>query len=126
MPIIPNPTKFVALGLNTRPVFFGSTCTNSGPSTPLIVYLPNYFVSYPTNTQTLQVQYSKDQQLGFFQNGFDLATQSHESRNSSTVAPKWSTCLACALVDAQGKRNGAARSAECGKCFAKYCYTWGP
>lgn len=38
-PVIPAPEEFVALGLNSRPVFFGSGCSNSttAPKTPLIV-----------------------------------------------------------------------------------------
>ncbi|KAL8278897.1 hypothetical protein RQP46_008768 [Phenoliferia psychrophenolica] len=115
-PVIPAVADFVSQGLNTRPVFFGSTCVSQpkNVSTPLVVYLPNYFVNYPTNTSTFATSYTTEQTYGFFQNGLGIATQD----GSDT----WPTCLACSLVDAQQTRNGKARSSQCQGCFEEYCY----
>ncbi|KAL8292316.1 hypothetical protein RQP46_001782 [Phenoliferia psychrophenolica] len=104
------------VGLNLHPVFFGSDCIAqpNNVSTPLILYLPNYFVNYPTNTSTGANSYTDAQTHGFFANGLGIATQ-----NGSKTWPK---CMACALIDAQQVRNGDSRSPECSACFEQYCY----
>ncbi|KAL8286878.1 hypothetical protein RQP46_003884 [Phenoliferia psychrophenolica] len=119
-PEIPRSSSFVAQGLNVRPVFFGSSCypQPGGVETPLVVYLPNYFEVYPTNTASTQPSYSVEEQQGFYDNGYAIATQN----GSST----WPSCLACALIDAQQARNGAARSSQCSDCFSRYCYLGEP
>lgn len=35
--------------------------------------------------------------------------------------PRWTTCIACALVDRQNLRNAVQRSPQCEACFTKYC-----
>ncbi|KAK4701506.1 lysophospholipase, partial [Phenoliferia sp. Uapishka_3] len=115
-PVIPPVESFVAQGLNKRPVFFGSDCyaQPQNVSTPLVVYVPNYNIVFATNTSTGTNSYSNEDTQSFFDNGFAIATQS--------LSPSWSSCLACALVDAQQGRNGVARSEQCQSCFAEYCY----
>jgi lysophospholipase len=113
-PYFPPSATFLAQGLNLKPGFFGSICTATTPSTPLVVYIPNYNINFATNTSTFSPNYSINDQISFFNNGFAVATQ-----NQSTA---WSSCLACALVDAQVTRNGGTRSSECQQCFTKYCY----
>ncbi|KAL8292031.1 hypothetical protein RQP46_001497 [Phenoliferia psychrophenolica] len=116
-PVIPDPDSFVAQGLHKRPVFFGSACyaQPGDVTTPLIVYLPNYEVSSPTNTVTTKLSYTSEHAASFFSNSFGIATQ---SAGSAT----WASCLACALIDAQEQRNGNSRSRQCGACFNEYCY----
>ncbi|KAK4703987.1 lysophospholipase, partial [Phenoliferia sp. Uapishka_3] len=115
-PVIPPRASFLSQGLNKRPVFFGSSCyaQPKNVTTPTIIYLPNYSIDFNTNTSTWITQYTVDDQQGFFNNGFALATQSE--------SPTWSSCLACALVDAQLIRNGDSRSLQCAACFVEYCY----
>lgn len=113
-PYFPPSLAFLAQGLNAKPGFFGSACTDVTPATPLVVYIPNYSITFATNTSTFTPSYSVDDQISFFNNGFAVATQ-----NESLA---WSECLACALIDAQVARNGGSRSAQCGQCFDDYCY----
>lgn len=115
-PYFPPTSAMVKQGLNKRPSFFGSVCTSTTPATPLLVYIPNYNINFATNTSTFSPLYSVEDQMGFFNNGFAVGTQ-----NQSDGGP-WSSCLACALVDAQVARNGGARSVQCDQCFAEYCY----
>lgn len=115
-PYFPPASIFVAQGLHQKPGFFGSTCTQTTPATPLIIYLPNYFITDPTNTSTLGADYNTDTQMGFFNNGFAITTQ-EEGQGG-----QWSSCLACALIDAQVTRNGDTRTSECEQCFTDYCY----
>lgn len=121
-PVIPNPVEFVALGLNSRPVFFGSSCTKTEPKTPLIVYLPNYNINYATNTSTSNPTYTPEAQQSFFDNSFAIATQTNGTSTNATESASWVKCLGCALVDAQVARNGVIRSAECEKCFSQWCH----
>lgn len=115
-PFFPLASEFVAQGLHQKPGFFGSVCTSTTPATPLVVFLPNYEINFPTGTSTFTPTYSVADQLSFFNNGFALATQQEPNGG------EWSSCLACALVDAQVARNGVARTTECDACFTKYCY----
>ncbi|KAI7945485.1 hypothetical protein MJO29_011873, partial [Puccinia striiformis f. sp. tritici] len=97
-PTVPDPYggNFSRLGYNKRPVFFGCDETS-----PLIIYLPNYFIVAPTDTPTTQMHWhfsaypivafsdALDHILfynteidGYFKNGFALATQTRASANS--------------------------------------------
>ncbi|KAL8283199.1 hypothetical protein RQP46_005977 [Phenoliferia psychrophenolica] len=107
MPVIPTPAVFASLGLTKKPVFFGSDCTPQpgNKTTALIVYLPNYnSVGYESNASGLLLQFSKQDQISFFNTAFAIATQ------KSSKA--WAVCLACALVDAQQQRNGVPRTKQ--------------
>ncbi|KAL8279776.1 hypothetical protein RQP46_007871 [Phenoliferia psychrophenolica] len=115
-PTIPPPSYFVSAGLNKRPTWFGSTCVSQpgNVSTPLVVYLPNYFVNSPTNTSTFAGSYTPESTQGYFNNGFGIATQ-----NGSAT---WPICLACSMTDAQQTRYGNERSSQCQSCFDEYCF----
>lgn len=78
--------------------------------------LPNYFVNFKTDTFSPIPLYSKQDQMGFFNNMFGIVTQSHVPDTT------WPTCMACALVDVQQERNGIARTSQCEACFSQYCY----
>lgn len=114
-PYFPPPAQFVAAGLNKRISFFGSICNGQAVVTPLIVYIPNHFINFATNTSTFTPTYSVADQISFFNNGFAIATQNQ--------SPSWSSCLACAVIDTAVKRSGGVRTDQCQSCFTKYCYT---
>ncbi|KAI8456205.1 lysophospholipase [Phakopsora pachyrhizi] len=109
-----NPEGFVNLGYHQRATFFGC-----GEDVPLVVYLPNYFVTHTTNQSTMQAVYHESEIEGFLVNSFYIATQT--SPTSKTNTTDWSVCLACALVDHQNTRNQVPRTNQCTECFKKYC-----
>lgn len=128
-PEIPNALNgtFEERGYNKRPTFFGCNAT---PETPIVVYLPNYFVVAPTNMTTRKITFTDDQIKGFFRNGHAIATQALSrvqngvdgTRGNQTLTPiDWPSCLACALIDRQNTRNGKERTPQCQKCFQNYC-----
>ncbi|KAA1089054.1 hypothetical protein PGT21_005312 [Puccinia graminis f. sp. tritici] len=105
-------TTFTDRGYNRRPTFFG--CDKD---VPLVVYLPNHFVTKETDQSTMQAVYKKEEIKGSFENGFYIATQTHPSQNGT----EWPACLACALIDRQNTRNGTPRTPQCTSCFSSYC-----
>ncbi|KAL8278579.1 hypothetical protein RQP46_009071 [Phenoliferia psychrophenolica] len=110
-PIVPNPTDFVAMGLNKRPGFFGSACTKTSPTTPLIVYLPLYSDSYDISIQSAALLTAEDEQ--------------GTGMGSALRRKTWLGRLvshAHVLVDGQQARNGVDRTEECSACFTKWCY----
>ncbi|KAA1072621.1 Lysophospholipase 1 [Puccinia graminis f. sp. tritici] len=116
MPKIPNPYdgSFTKAGYHQRPTFFGC---DSKPKTPLIIYLPNYYMIGKTNVPTKETTYSKERMDEFFENGFAIATQNTGFKADT----EWPACLACALIDHQIQRNSQARTKQCQKCFDSYC-----
>ncbi|KAA1092494.1 hypothetical protein PGT21_004899 [Puccinia graminis f. sp. tritici] len=105
-------TTFTDRGYNRRPTFFG--CDKD---VPLVVYLPNHFVTKETDQSTMQAVYKQEEIKGSFENGFYIATQTHPSQNGT----EWPACLACALIDRQNTRNGTPRTPQCTSCFSSYC-----
>ncbi|POV98291.1 hypothetical protein PSHT_14090 [Puccinia striiformis] len=105
-------TTFTDRGYHKRPTFFG--CNKD---VPLVVYIPNHYLSYDTSQSTMQAVYKKEDVKGFFDNGFYVATQSHPSQNDT----EWPACLACALIDSQNTRNRIPRTPQCAACFTSYC-----
>ncbi|MBW0481594.1 hypothetical protein O181_021309 [Austropuccinia psidii MF-1] len=119
-----SPEQFLRKGLNQRPTFLGCNETHA----PLIIYLPNYFAVANTGTPTLKVDYFAAQIDGFFQNSFAIATQERArnqwqnlmdnstqemlERAGPIATTKWRSCLACALIDRQLKRNRTPRSPQ--------------
>ncbi|MBW0487391.1 hypothetical protein O181_027106 [Austropuccinia psidii MF-1] len=114
-PKIPNTydSSFVAGGYNKRPTFFGCDMDRG----PLIVYLPNYFTSDPTDMPTMKAKYTDEEVNGFFRNSFLIATQ----KNSTLNDVEWPACLACALIDRQRQRQGDLQTTQCERCFKRYC-----
>lgn len=110
-PTVPTPEQFVATGRNKRISFLGSACDSRPTKTPLVVYIPKYFVNFNTNTSSGTTQYSVTDQQGFYANGFQIATGGNNKE-----------CFACAMIDAQQTRNKVARSVGCEACFAEYCF----
>ncbi|OAV98211.1 hypothetical protein PTTG_25705 [Puccinia triticina 1-1 BBBD Race 1] len=116
MPKIPNPYdgSFSKAGYHERPTFFGC---DAGTKTPLIIYLPNYYMVGKTNVPTKETTYSKERLEEFFENGLAIASQNAPGKGDK----EWPACLACALIDHQLQRNSQARTKQCQKCFDTYC-----
>lgn len=135
-PRIPDPSgPFSEQGLNKRPAFFGCNEVLA----PMIIYFPNYQVVTNTEQATMKAQYDPSEIDAFFQNSFAIATQTIPDiqSNGFQYNPEsiqmlldragpvsrtgWKTCLACALIDRQLRRNNTPRSAQCELCFERYC-----
>lgn len=109
-PFIPDPDTFVNQSLNVRPTFFGCNETN----VPLIIYLPNTPISYPSGVPTFKPTYSEADTRGLIQNGLNVATQSNSTQ--------WARCIACAIARRKAGLFGSGASAECLNCFNTYCF----
>lgn len=111
MPTVPTPNGFVNGGLNTRPTFFGCNETES----PIVVYIPNYPWSAWSNTSTFMLEYSNEQASAILTNG-------RRNLDLNGTVTDWPTCLTCALIDNAVTENGNNRSAECTRCFDRFCW----
>jgi len=109
-PFIPDANTFVSQGLNIRPTFFGCNETN----VPLIIYLPNTNISFPSSIPTFTPKYSEADTRGLIQNGFDIATRSNST--------EWARCVAYAIARRIEGLYGTSTSAECRSCFDTYCF----
>lgn len=90
---------------------------------PVIVYTTNKAISYPSNTSTFKLSYTKQEIEGMMQNGYNLATSS----NSTNFA----ACLRCALLKRQFDRinlgihpniNKMEVPETCQECYSQYCW----
>jgi lysophospholipase len=115
-PAVPDDRTFIALGLNSRPTFFG--CGDAADeSSPLIVYIPNAPYTHMSNVTTFDPSYTLGERNGIIRNGYDAATQ-----GNGTLDAQWSACVACAVMSRSWARTGTAVPATCKTCFDKYCY----
>ena len=109
-PFIPDVNTFVSQGLNVRPTFFGCNETN----VPLVIYLPNTNISFPSGIATFTPTYSEADTRGLIENGLNVATQSNSTQ--------WARCVACAIARRIQGLYAASTSAECRSCFDTYCF----
>ncbi|CAH7686264.1 lysophospholipase [Phakopsora pachyrhizi] len=133
-PKIPDPHKeFSELGLDKRPSFFGCNETKA----PLVIYFPNYYLVAEADFITTHASYTKGEINDVMANGFAIVTQKAGRVNDDMILssnltdelnfagrkilPRWSTCLACALIDRQLQRSGIRRSNQCESCFQQHC-----
>ncbi|GMF00936.1 unnamed protein product [[Candida] boidinii] len=78
--------EFVELGLNKRPVFFGCNgddllshsygdedddSDDFAHMLPLLIYFPNSYMTFSSNTSTLQLEYTNEERNAMIQNGFE-------------------------------------------------------
>ena len=110
-PFIPDVNTFITMGLNVRPTFFG--CNQTG--VPLVIYLPNTNISFPSGVATFTPTYSENTTVGLIQNGLNVATRSNSTQ--------WARCVACAIARRIGGLFSTGISAECLSCFNTYCFT---
>lgn len=118
-PSIPDVNTFINLGLNSRPTIFGCDIRNlSAKSTaPLVVYIPNSPYTYMSNVSTFVMQYQTDRRDAVVHNAYNVAT-----RGNSTVDPRWSQCVGCAVMSRSWHRTGTKMPDVCNDCFQDYCW----
>lgn len=123
-PKIPDENTFVNKGMNTRPTFFGCSIKNdtingdtaaNNAVSPLLVYMPNYPYSYTTNTDTFELEYSKETQQKFVDSAVEAATMAGQMKD-------WPECLACASMLRSLQRSNQKIPSKCDKCYKKYCW----
>jgi lysophospholipase len=122
-PYVPGQDTFSALGMNSRPTFFGCNNTNVTQGNnipPIIVYLPNSPYSYYSNTSTFgKLSWSTEDRNAMIQNGYNMATQANATREG---ASNWPTCVGCAILSRSLERNKQKIPDVCQKCFEQYCW----
>lgn len=114
-PPVPDENTFVNLGLNQRPTFFG--CNATDDSSPLIVYLPNYPVSFGSNISTFDLEYSDEDRAQIIENGYNVVT-----RGNGTLDSAWTTCVGCAVLARSLARTNTDVPPDCVDCFSRYCW----
>ncbi|KAI9097414.1 lysophospholipase catalytic domain-containing protein [Phlyctochytrium arcticum] len=131
-PIPDTPETIVYQGLDKRTTVFGcaALANNNGGGAadydgPVIVYIPNREVAYPTNTSTFQFEYSDEEVAGFFKNGAAIMQSNpvNTTASQNTTVPEWSTCLSCILRTTTYR--GAPTSSvpvDCQSCFKAHCW----
>lgn len=116
-PSIPDQNTFVNLGLNAEPTFFGCDSSNMTGPGPLIIYIPNYPYSYPSNVSTFDLEYNNTERNTIIQNGYNVATMAN-----GTIDAEWPTCVGCAILSRSLERTGVDVPAACQHCFTRYCW----
>jgi lysophospholipase len=106
MPTIPKTDEFVRRKYHQSATFFG--CYE--PKVLTIIYLPNVNYSFPSNQDTLRLEYHPEETDGMIQNGVDIANQGGRT--------EWSFCVACAIMG----KSGPSLPQPCKICFNMYCY----
>ncbi|OWB76275.1 hypothetical protein B5S32_g425 [[Candida] boidinii] len=124
--------EFVELGLNKRPVFFGCNgddllshsygdedddSDDFAHMLPLLIYFPNSYMTFSSNTSTLQLEYTNEERNAMIQNGFEVAT-----RMNFTLDAEFAECVGCAVLRRSQERLGAELGDQCSQCFNRYCY----
>ncbi|KAK4112865.1 hypothetical protein N656DRAFT_708955 [Canariomyces notabilis] len=123
LPVVPDDTAFLSLGLNNRPTFFGCDINNftltdpQATMPPLVVYLPNAPYTHMSNYSTFTPSYSRQDIDGAILNGFNAATQ-----GNGTLDRNWPACVACAVMSRSWARTRTAVPAQCASCFQRYCW----
>lgn len=77
-----------------------------------VIYLPNAEWTYPSNTSTLQLQYTSAETKAMIENGNAVATQGDDEA--------WGTCLACAVMLKQVGQENLPQG--CAACLEQYCW----
>ena len=119
-PTIPTATTIINRKYNIRPTLFGCdtdlTTTNSADA-PLVLYMANAPYSAYTNYSYIQSEMSNSQFNDVLVNSFNIVTQ-----GNGTIDEEWPACMACASIDRSLAKVGMARTKQCEKCMAKYCW----
>src|SRR3569833_474656 len=122
-PAIPDDRTVINLGLNQRPVFYGSEVKNftghrdNAPLSSLFVFLPNAPYTAMSNVSTFTFSYSLAQRNDIIRNGFDSATQGNGTRDAG-----WAVCVACAILNRSFGKTSTDVPAPCKDCFTRYCW----
>lgn len=141
-PYTPTLKQLQLLNLNGQPLFLGCNLTEDYPSIlkqsmntmdnsyqrylpPLIIYQRNVNHSFPSNTSTFQLSYTKEQVQGMVTNGYNMAT----FKNSTY----YTICIHCAILKREFdrvelgwnkhyKNHNFTVPTVCRKCFTKFCW----
>ncbi|CAN6667922.1 lysophospholipase 1 [Trichomonascus vanleenenianus] len=103
------------------PTFFGCELDDESSPSPMVVYLPNSYYTFPSNTSTLKMRYSTKEVAGLINNGYNVMTQLNGTADSD-----WHACVSCAILRRPMQRmkaNSNLNSPLCTQCFARYCYS---
>ncbi|KAL7422107.1 hypothetical protein Q5752_002750 [Cryptotrichosporon argae] len=112
-PRVPDVNTMLNLNHTSRPVLYG--CNE--PAVPLILYAADFPYSAYTNISFSVSALSGAQVTALTANGLALLSQ-----NASALAPGWTACIACAVVERSLARARLARPAACDTCFAEHCW----
>jgi len=116
-PEVPDPNTFVNLGLNKLPTFFGCNQSNSEPSPPLVVYIPNSPYVYYSNVSAFDLEFNNTERNAIIQNGYDVATGAN-----GTLDAQWPMCVGCAILSRSLIRTDTEVPDLCYLCFKTYCW----
>lgn len=119
-PVIPPPPTFINRNFTHRPVFFGCNAdltTTNDTQAPIILYLTNSPYSSYTNYSWAAGNYSDEAMQVIMTNSFNIVTQ-----GNGTLDAEWPECLGCAVIDRSLERVDLARTEQCERCFARYCW----
>ncbi|KAJ3288893.1 Lysophospholipase 1, partial [Borealophlyctis nickersoniae] len=123
------PDAFVKQGLHQRVTVFGCGSRRSNGSAetnytgPMIVYIPNRYVTDYTNTSTYKMDYNSTDVDAFFRNS--AALMSDPMGNGTTnngAGSDWNKCLACIVAAPTFRSNTTTVPERCKNCFDKYCW----
>ena len=121
-PEVPNPSTFVANNYTTEPAFFGCNAnltTNGDLHAPIIAWFASAPYSSYSNYSFFQSNTSIPRVEDIWMNSFNQMTQ-----GNGTLDKEWPECLGCAAIDRSlSKLNPPMkRTAQCERCFDRYCW----
>jgi len=112
-PRVPQSTEeYASAELSETVTFFG--CDDD--SAPALVYVPNQFNTYPSNTSTFKFEYSDEELEGMLGNG-------QAALLNNTNAPEAPLAIGC-LIISKASGGGGAPPGNCSALLEKYC--WDP
>ncbi|ODV86180.1 hypothetical protein CANARDRAFT_127785 [[Candida] arabinofermentans NRRL YB-2248] len=133
-PSVPEVKKFVKMGFNKRPTFFGCNITTAFKKRgyqnstraltenwvpPLVVYLPNNEYTYHSNTSTFKLTYNHTEVESMLENGYSIGTYAN-----GTIDKEFPICMGCAILKRQLDKTKTELSQleVCRSCYNRYCY----
>jgi len=119
-PIVPSASTFIARNYTTRPVFFGcdaNLTTTKDTHAPIVAYFAKAPYSAYSNISYTQANTSFAQVNELFENSFNQITQ-----GNGTLDAEWPVCLGCAAIERSLAKVGLNRTAQCQRCFDRYCW----
>lgn len=119
-PLAPTPSTMLANNFTQRPTFFGcdaNLTTTKSVDSPIVLYMANSPYSWYSNYSWNAGAYSYEEFDGVLVNSGNIVTQ-----GNGTLDAEWTACIACAAVERSLARVGMERTAQCERCFEKYCW----
>ena len=121
-PVVPNPSTFIANNYTTKPAFFGCSAnltTKGDLRAPIIAWFASAPYSSYSNYSFFQSNTSIPRVEDIWVNSFNQMTQ-----GNGTLDEEWPECLGCAAIDRSLSKLDPPmkRTAQCERCFARYCW----